>query len=177
MNRFGTLSKNYYEFILLPINKEQYLLFQKELDSIKQEIAKDKACFLTDEFYRENFKLFDDGGNGTVHLMEELIRCYGLFSLFKDEEIIEGFKRFGLNQNHLRWMIDIDEFIGEINKINQSGFILLPHKIAFTQIYTLYLPAKIRATLTAAFGFAKSNTSETNSDPQLYTTTVSFNYL
>jgi hypothetical protein len=89
----------------------------------------------------EYYKLFDFATS-----------CYRAVATFPTDDRIKAFvELFSLHNVDLKWISNFKQLVEEIKKINESGEIFLKYHSVLLTYYSLYLPAKIRKDLVAAF--------------------------
>lgn len=118
---------------------------------LKEQYEADKKAFLV-----LPIKSFYDIDDYNMFLYIE--KWYTTLSMFKDEEILERFKKLGLNSTFLKWFIPLEEILSGFEKIEKHTEIKI-FKGPALGIIKLHLNAKIRAELFQWGGYVTQHRS------------------
>jgi hypothetical protein len=149
------------------ISEEDLILERKITLSILEEFQETINNY-SDAFSEEKKKEYQDLRNinkkdfrlNNMILLEKASEAYIAHAPFPEYQ--EKYKKaFSIQKRFLKWFIDKDEIIAEIENINSLGKIFLPPSFVLFYLYKCYLPSKIRRTLSTAFELEKKYDRET----------------
>lgn len=140
-----------------------------EEENKRTEFRKKDAAFLlelkrTAAIKRKDFLEYDLKELDFLKKIEKIIflkKWYPELVFFPSPEVIERFKQLGLNSYCLQWLVDINQILREVQKIEKKGDLIISRSGALVFI-KLYLKSKIIAELQRCFDL----TAELRDNPE-----------
>ena len=142
------------------IYNADFFLFRSQIDDLKSKSIAAKKLLFT-----EKFEPFLNNGNkdNTIEFLMQFFEIVSDLTLFPDNEVFSKLKELSFSHYSLRWFVDIEDILIEIERINNlKGVFILPSYYLFN--ITSHLKFKMIIGLIQDFGL---NTSYNNADTNI----------
>lgn len=145
------------------------VMFRNQIEDLKRKAIAAKSMLLTDQFepyqYSENI---DDRINYVLQFIDYIIDLV----LFPDEEVIIKLKEMKFANHSLKWFVNIEDILVEIERLNNiEGLFLLPNTYLFA--VNSHLQVKLFVSIIEGF---ELNTFYNNSETNLLFKDISERY-
>jgi hypothetical protein len=151
---------------MIELTKELKLKYDTDVELFNNQIfeLKAKSIIAKKRLLSENFIPYKNGciKEDKIKFVNQFIDFLSDLTLFPNDEIINKLREFKFAKNTLKWFVNLEEILNEINRLtNIDGLFFLPNSFLFA--ITNHLKIKFTVNLIEDFELnADYNNSETN---------------
>jgi hypothetical protein len=151
---------------VIPLSNEIKIIYDKDVLLYKQQIErlKRKSTLAKQVLLTQQFDAFPDEG-GQEEKVEFILQFTDFILdliLFPDDAVIQKLRELRFAKNTLKWMVNLDEIVSEINRLSKiDGLLFMPNALLFA--IDAHLKIKFFVDLIEGFDLSVSyNNQETN---------------
>ena len=151
---------------MIELTKELKLKYDTDVELFNNQISelKAKSIIAKDRLLSENFISYKNGciTEDKINFVNQFIDFLSDLTLFPNDEIIIKLREFKFANNTLKWFVNLEEILNEINRLtNIDGLFFLPNSFLFA--ITNHLKIKFNVNLIEDFELnAEYNNTDTN---------------